>query len=71
MGYEVLEVFEVCCYPQIKDRPFKKYINKFLQLKSQTSGWLSAVKTKEQEEQFLTEYYRIKGFKSKQHKNEF
>jgi hypothetical protein len=57
-GYKVLEIFEVYHYPQRQDMMFAEYINKFLGLKVESSGWPSWAKTDEQRAEYVAEFFR-------------
>ena len=56
-GYVILEVYEVWHYPSRRDRLFESYINLFLALKVQASGWPSNVKTEAEKEQYVEEFF--------------
>jgi len=56
LGYEIVEVYEVYHYENKSSDLFKGYINKFLKLKTQSSGWPADVKTDEAKQKFLEEY---------------
>jgi hypothetical protein len=57
MGYTVLEIFEVYHYENSMTGLFAKYIDKFLGLKVEASGWPAGVVTDQQKEDFITEFF--------------
>jgi hypothetical protein len=50
-------------YDEWSDDLFKDYINAFLQLKVQASGWPKWVKTEEDKEKFIRQYEEKEGIK--------
>ena len=45
LGYEVVQTLEIWHFPQSEERLFEKYIDKFLKLKTESSGWPINVRT--------------------------
>ncbi len=70
-GYQVLEISEVWDYKNhvkydgksAESGLFTRYINSFLKLKVEASGWPSWVKTEEDREKFVTEYEEREGIR--------
>ncbi len=68
-GYQVLEIFEIWHYPETSEYDgtdpdtglFTNYINKFLKLKQQSSGWPSWVTTEEDKDKYIVEYEEKEG----------
>ena len=56
MGYEMVRMEEVWHFDQSRVGLFAEYINKFLKLKTEASGWPTDVRTQEQKEAFVTEF---------------
>jgi hypothetical protein len=64
-GYKVLEIYEVWQYDEVatfqKNPLFSDYINCFLKLKTQSSGWPKWVKTEEDKERYIADFERREG----------
>ena len=68
-GYEIIQVHEVLHWPETEMYDansktgglFTKYINTFLQLKQQASGYPEHVKTEEEEDKYIENYYNHEG----------
>ena len=56
VGYRMVKMEEVWQYDQSKVGLFAEYINKFLKLKTEASGWPADVVTKEQKETFIADF---------------
>ena len=69
MGYNILEIYEVLHWPSNeklnnsmgKGGLFAKYINMFLHIKTQASGYLDSVCSLEQRQQYIEEYASNEG----------
>ncbi|XP_055337792.1 uncharacterized protein LOC129587874 [Paramacrobiotus metropolitanus] len=55
-GYVIAEIYEVWHFDQHEDRLFEGYINKFLKIKTEASGWPTDVTTEDQKTQYIQEY---------------
>ncbi len=70
-GYQVLEISEVWDYKNhvkydgksAESGLFTRYINSFLKLKVEASGWPSWVKSEEDREKFMSEYEEREGIR--------
>lgn len=61
LGYRVLECFEVWHYEQWDGELFRRYVNTFVGLKQQASGWPAGCDTHEQRRAYLEEFERAEG----------
>ncbi len=69
MGYELLEISSVWHYDQWStydpDDPdaglFACYVNTFLKLKAQASGWPKHLRTQRQKDQYIAEFFEREG----------
>ena len=70
-GYKIITIYEVYHWKETtqysKETPdqglFTEYINTFLQLKQQASGWPSWCSTEEQKQQYIRDYEKNEGIK--------
>ncbi|XP_055339070.1 uncharacterized protein LOC129588731 [Paramacrobiotus metropolitanus] len=62
-GYELMEIHEVWHYPDSRERFFADYIDLFLALKVQASGWPADIKTPEQQDAFLDHFFQTEGIR--------
>ena len=60
-GYQVLQLHEVWHFPQQSDELFKDYVNTFLKIKQEASGYPKNSTTEEKKQQYVEEY-RIYSF---------
>jgi hypothetical protein len=71
MGYEVVEVYEAWHWEEKTKYEkgkrftglFAEYVNLFLKVKAESSGWPDGVETAEQKERYIREYYEREGIK--------
>ena len=60
VGYIILEIFEVLHWcendKQFNNGLFTTYINMFLKIKTQASGFPSGINTKEKQDKYVEEY---------------
>ena len=64
MGYILIEIYEVLNWSENtsnEQRLFSNYINMFLQMKTQASGYPSNVTMHEQNNEYITQYKKHKG----------
>ena len=69
MGYIIEEIYEVLHWPDTslhdKSKPnsglFTKYVNTFLKLKQQSSGFPSNINSEEEKNQYIRMYYENEG----------
>ena len=62
-GYEVLEIHEVWHWEQITDELFKDYVDTFLKIKQEASGYPKHCVTDEQKQHYIDEYYEHEGIR--------
>ena len=60
-GYQVLQLHEVWHFPKTSDELFADYINTFLKIKQEASGYPKGVTTEEQKQQYIEEYFECEG----------
>ena len=60
-GYKVLEIHEVWHFEKTCNDLFSEYVNYFLRLKQESSGFPDWVKTPEDQARYIDEYYRHEG----------
>jgi len=61
VGYTLVHVYEVLHWPEWSDGLFCDFINQFLRLKAQASGWPSAVVTDHQKEDYILSFFKKEG----------
>lgn len=66
--YRILEIQEVWHFETTTDSLFAEYVNFFLRLKQESSGWPSWVKTSEDQRRYIQDYLKHEGI-SFRHKN--
>lgn len=59
-GYIILEILELWVFERSKDL-FREYINYFLKLKIEASGYPPEVKTPEQQDEYIKKYFEKEG----------
>ena len=62
-GYEVLKIHEVWHWEQTTDKLFKEYVDTFLKMKQQASGYPPGCVTDEQKQRYVEEYEQHEGIK--------
>jgi hypothetical protein len=60
-GYQVLQLHEVWHFPQQSDELFKDYVNTFLKIKQEASGYPKDCTTEEKKQQYVEEYLEREG----------
>ena len=60
-GYEIVRMHEVWHFPQQSDELFKEYVNTFLKIKQEASGYPKECVTPEQKELYVSEYLEHEG----------
>ena len=60
-GYRILQVHEVWHIPQSSDGLFKEYVDTFLKIKQESSGYPKNCTTEEQRQQYEDEYLAVEG----------
>ena len=62
-GYVVLNIHEVWHWEETTDELFKEYVNTFLKIKQQASGYPSNCVTDEQKQRYIDDYYEHEGIR--------
>ena len=62
-GYQILQLHEVWHFSQPSDGLFADYINTFLKIKQEASGYPKGVTTEEQEQRYIEEYFEREGIR--------
>ena len=60
-GYKIIELIQVLHYNNKSDSIFKPYIQKWLKLKTEASGWPSSCQTNEEKNDFINQFQQIEG----------
>ena len=60
-GYQVLKIHEVWHFPNHTDELFKGYVDTFLKIKQEASGYPKGCTTEEQKQDYIEEYYMHEG----------
>jgi len=61
VGYQLKRVHEVWHFQQRKSGLFKDYVNTWLKIKTEASGWPKECVTEEEKEAYLDKYERVEG----------
>ena len=70
-GYEVLEIHEVWHWQETTDELFKAYVDMYLKIKQEASGYPKHCVTDEQKQQYIDEYYEHEGIRLDPNKIEY
>ena len=70
-GYEVLEIHEVWHWEETTDELFKAYVDMYLKIKQEASGYPKHCVTDEQKQQYIDEYYEHEGIRLDPNKIEY
>ena len=70
-GYEVLKIHEVWHWHQTTDKLFKDYVDTFLKIKQEASGYPKECVTDEQKQRYIDEYYEHEGIRLEPNKIEY
>ena len=62
-GYEILRLHEVWHFPEQSDELFKEYVDTFLKIKQEASGYPKDCVTPEQKQVYVSEYLEHEGIK--------
>ena len=63
LGYEVKEIYEVWNFEQSMEGLFAKYVNKWLKLKQEASGWPEWCQTEEGKQRYIDDYEAKEGIR--------
>ena len=70
-GYEILNIHEVWHFPTHTDGLFKEYVNIFLKIKQESSGYPKECVTEEQKQAYIDEYEQHEGIRLDPEKIEY
>ena len=70
-GYKILKIHEVWHFPVHTDELFKEYVNTFLKIKQEASGYPKDCVTDEQKQAYIEEYYEHEGIRLDPEKIEY
>ena len=60
-GYQILKIYEIWHFPTHTDELFKDYVNTFLKIKQEASGYPKDCVTEEQRQTYIEDYYEHEG----------
>ena len=61
MGYQIIKIYEVYHFRESQEGLFDKYVNKWLKVKQESSGWPSWCRTEEQKQAYIRDYHAKEG----------
>ena len=70
-GYQILKIHEIWHFPTRTDELFKEYVNTFLKIKQEASGYPKDCVTEEQKQAYIDEYYEHEGIRLDPEKIEY
>ena len=70
LGYEVQYIYEVWHFKETCEGLFADYVNTWLKIKQEASGWPAGVETEEQKQAYIQDYYKREGIQLEYHKIE-
>ncbi|GBM62818.1 hypothetical protein AVEN_159807-1, partial [Araneus ventricosus] len=62
-GYRISDIYEVYHFPTTSDTLFRTYIDTFLKIKQESSGWPQTCSTEEEKATYIREYEKKEGIK--------
>ena len=62
-GYQILKIHEVWHFPVHTVKLFKEYVNTFLKIKQEASGYPKDCVTEEQKQAYIGQYYEHEGIR--------
>ena len=63
LGYEVQYIYEVWHFKETCEGLFRDYVNTWLKIKQEASGWPAGVKTEEERQAYIEDYYKHEGIR--------
>ena len=70
-GYRILQLHEVWHFPETSDKLFKDYIDTFLKIKQEASGYPKDCVTEEQKQQYVDAYLEVERIRLDPNKIEY
>ena len=69
LGYKIMHIYEVWHFPEKQEGLFKDYVNQWLKIKQEASGWPECVGNDEaKRQQYIRDYEEREGIKLEYHK---
>ena len=59
----MVKIFEVWHFPQAEERLFAEYVDKFLRIKTEASGWPASCVTEQEKREYLRQFEQKEGIK--------
>jgi len=63
LGYEVQYIYEVWHFKETCEGLFRDYVNTWLKIKQEASGWPAGVETEEEKQAYIQDYHEREGIK--------
>lgn len=63
VGYQLVRIYEVWHFPNKSNELFRLYIDKFLKIKQESSGFPGWCRTEEDKNRYITEYFENEGIR--------
>ena len=60
-GYRILKIYEIWNFEETSNDLFSEYVNHFLRIKQESSGFPEWVRTPEDQTKYVNEYYKNEG----------
>jgi len=61
LGYQVQYIYEVWHFKETCEGLFRDYVNTWLKIKQEASGWPAGVQTEEQKQAYIQDYFQHEG----------
>ena len=71
LGYQVQYIYEVWHFPETYKGLFADYVNTWLKIKQEASGWPAGVETEEERQSYIEDYYKHEGIRLEYAKIEY
>ena len=71
LGYQVQYIYEVWHFPETCKGLFADYVNTWLKIKQEASGWPVEVQTEEQKQTYINDYFKHEGIRLEYAKIEY
>ena len=63
LGYEIEDIFEIRYYEETQTDLFKGYVNDFLKIKQESSGFPAWVSCEDDKDKYINNYFKLQGIK--------
>ena len=71
LGYQVLYIYEVWHFEETCEGLFRDYVNTWLKIKQEASGWPEGVNTEEEKQSYINEYFKQENIRLEYDKIEY